>query len=187
MRDLVGSIEAEYRRYKALGEGAIAQLRDDELCANDGAAANSVAVIVWHLAGNFASRFTDFLATDGEKPWRQRDEEFDARTVPRAELVAKWEHGWRVLFEALEALTDADLATTVTIRSQPLKVYEALLRSLSHASYHVGQIVHIAKLHRGDEWNYLSIAPGKSAEYNRAPTHEKPQAQVEKLGGREAR
>ena len=90
MRDVIDSMAAEYRRYKALGEAAIAQLRDDELGRVDGAAVNSVATIVWHLSGNLASRFTDFLTTDGEKPWRQRDEEFAARQVPRAELVAKW-------------------------------------------------------------------------------------------------
>lgn len=187
MRVLVGAIEAEYRRYKALGEGAIAQLRDDELCASDGVAANSVAVIVWHLGGNLASRFSDFLTTDGEKPWRQRDEEFASRSVSREALSAKWEQGWGVLLGTLVTLTDADLTRTVTIRSQPLAVHEALFRSLAHASYHVGQIVHVAKLRRGDEWKYLSIAPGKTAEYNRAPTDEKPQAHAERIANRDPR
>ena len=172
MRDLVSSIEAEYQRYKGLGEGAISQLRDEELCANGGASANSVAVIVWHVSGNLASRFTDFLSTDGEKPWRDRDEEFMPRTASRAELTAKWEQGWSVLLGTLATMSDADLARTVTIRTQPLRVHEALHRSLSHTSYHVGQIVHIAKLARGDAWSSLSIPPGQSAAYNRAPTHE---------------
>ena len=184
MRDLVGSIEAEYRRYKAIGEGAIAQLRDDELGVSEGAATNSVATIVWHLSGNLLSRFTDFLTSDGEKPWRDRDDEFAARTVTRTELMERWERSWNVLLDTLAALDDADLANTVTIRSQPLRVVEALHRSLAHASYHVGQIVHIGKSRRGEEWRYLSIAPGQSGEYNRAPTLETPRAHAARLNER---
>jgi hypothetical protein len=184
MRDVVASIEGEFRRYKALGEGAIAQLRDGELCAEGGPAANSVAVVVWHVGGNLASRFTDFLTIDGEKPWRDRDEEFASRTVTREALVAKWESGWSVLLASLAPLTDADLARMVTIRSQPLTVVQALHRSLSHTSYHVGQIVHIAKLYRGDDWKSLSIPRGKSAEYNRAPTSETGHAAADELAKR---
>jgi uncharacterized damage-inducible protein DinB len=167
VRDFVASIEREYQRYKKLGEGAFAQLRDDELTAADGASGNSIAVIVWHMAGNFESRFTDFLTSDGEKPWRKRDEEFATRAVTRAEVIAKWERGWTALFHALAPLADADLGRTITIRSEPHRVYEALYRSLAHAAYHVGQIVHIAKLKRGDEWRWLSIPPGQSDEFQR--------------------
>lgn len=161
MRALVASIEGEYRRYKSLGENAVVQLPDDQLVDAAGVS-NSIATIVWHLAGNLTSRFTDFLTSDGEKPWRDRDSEFLARQVTRAELHAKWEDGWRVLFAALSALTDADLAKTVTIRGQPHTVAEALHRSLAHTSYHVGQIVFVAKALRGADWRYLSIPPGKS-------------------------
>lgn len=181
MRDFVVSIEAEYRRYKALGEAAMAQLNDAELGAAEGASANPVTVIVWHLGGNLASRFTDFLTTDGEKPWRNRDDEFAARTAARTEVMARWERGWSVLFEALAQMTDADLARTITIRSQPMRVHEALHRSLAHASYHVGQIVHIAKQHRGETWHSLSIPPGQSVAYNLAPTRETPAAHAAKL------
>ena len=164
-RALVASLEAEYRRYKALGEGAVNQLADPQLAEATGAS-NSIATIVWHLAGNFTSRFTDFLTSDGEKPWRDRDSEFLARHVTRAELLAQWDGGWRVLFAALAPLSDADLARTVTIRRQPHTVAEALHRSLAHASYHVGQIVYVAKALRGADWQYLSIPPGQSAQYN---------------------
>ena len=169
MRALVASIEAEYRRYKTLGENAIHQLPDAQL-ADAAGGSNSIATIVWHLAGNLTSRFTDFLTSDGEKAWRDRDSEFLPRQVARAELHAKWEDGWQVLFAALQGLTDADLAKTVAIRGQPHTVAEALHRSLAHASYHVGQIVYVAKALQGADWRYLSIPPGQSAQYSKSPT-----------------
>ena len=152
MRRVIGSIEAEYRRYKALGAGAIAQLADRELSTSGGGEGNSVAVMVWHVAGNLASRFTDFLRSDGEKLWRHREEEFADRTVTRDELLVKWEQGWTVLFEALAGLTDEHLTQQVTIRGQSLAVHDALHRSLAHTSYHVGQIVYLARSLRGDDW-----------------------------------
>jgi len=161
MRALIASLEAEYHRYKTLGENAVIQLPEAQL-ADAAGSSNSIATIVWHLAGNLTSRFTDFLTSDGEKPWRDRDSEFLARQVKRAELQAKWEDGWRVLFAALSALTDADLAKPVTIRGQPHTVAEALHRSLAHTSYHVGQIVFVAKALRGADWRYLTIPPGQS-------------------------
>lgn len=181
MREFVSSIEGEYRRYKALGESAMAQLPDAELNAVDGASANSITMIVWHMGGNLASRFTEFLTSDGEKPWRNRDDEFAPRDAAREAVVAHWERGWAALYEALATLTDADLARTVTIRGVTLLVHEALHRSLSHAAYHVGQIVHIAKCHRGAAWTSLSIPPGQSAAYNLAPTQESARAHTLKL------
>ena len=176
MRDVVAAIEAEYRRYKALAEGAFAQLTDEQLCRGGGDTANSVAVLVWHVSGNLASRFTDFLTADGEKPWRNRDDEFVQRQVGRAELLARWQAGWTVLTSTLATLTDADLPRTIVIRGQPMTVLEALQRSLGHVCYHVGQIVYVAKALRGDGWTYLSIAPGGSAAYNADPTREKADA-----------
>jgi uncharacterized damage-inducible protein DinB len=173
---VVASIQAEYLRYKALAEAAIAQLGDTDLVASGQGDGNSIAVICWHIGGNLRSRFTDFLTTDGEKPWRKRDEEFEPRTVTRAELLAEWERGWTVLLDTLTALTDEDLASTVMIRRQPLRVSEALLRSLAHTSYHVGQIVHQARGLRGEGWRFLSIPPGQSDQYNARPTFEKPGA-----------
>src|SRR5262245_26265240 len=129
MRAIIASIEGEFRRYKKLGDQTIEQMRDDELARGGPGGGNSIAVLVWHLSGNLKSRFTDFLTSDGEKPWRNRDEEFESRTgVARAALLEKWEDGWRVLFAALEPLTDEDLARTVTIRGERFAAHEALLR-----------------------------------------------------------
>lgn len=166
-RRLIESIRGEYERYKSLAEGAIAQMPDGDLVASRGGAANSIATICWHIAGNLRSRFTNFLTEDGEKPWRTREEEFDDRQVTRAELLARWDEGWQPLFLALAELTDDDLDRAVTIRAQPLKVHEALHRSLAHTSYHVGQIVLIAKESQGDAWRSLSIPRGQSDAYNR--------------------
>ena len=174
MRPFISSIEAEYRRYKALGEGAIEQLGAVELSAPGPNGGNSIAVVVWHLSGNLASRFTDFLTSDGEKPWRHREEEFAARTVTRDGLTDKWEHGWTVLFAALAELSDTHLQQAVTIRGQSLQVHDALHRSLAHTSYHVGQIVYVAKSIRGATWRSLSIPPGGSAAYNHNPAFDRP-------------
>lgn len=165
MRDLIESIRGEYERYKQLGEGAVAQVQDQELSLPGPNGSNSLAVVCWHVSGNLKSRFTDFLTSDGEKPWRNREEEFDDRAVSRADFLAKWQQGWGALFGALDGLTDAHLSETVTIRGQALKVHEALHRSLAHTAYHVGQMVHIAKALRGDAWRSLSIPRGQSATY----------------------
>jgi hypothetical protein len=174
MREIVESIQGEYRRYKKLGELAIQQLRDEDLSVEGPGEANSVAIVVWHISGNLKSRFTDFLTSDGEKTWRHRDEEFDQRNVTSAELQNKWNDGWDVLFRALDSLTDNDLQSTVTIRNEQLKVHEALHRSVTHTAYHVGQIVHIAKTLRGSAWRTLTIPRGKSQEYNANPTGQRP-------------
>jgi len=174
MREIVGSIEGEYRRYKTLGEGAIEQLSDEQLSLASSSAGNSVAMLVWHISGNLTSRFTDFLESDGEKPWRDRETEFLRRTVSRSELREKWETGWTVLFRSLAELDDEGLHAVVKIRGVPLSVHEALHRSLAHTSYHVGQIVFLGKAFRGGEWRYLSIPPAGSAAYNANPFAEKP-------------
>jgi uncharacterized damage-inducible protein DinB len=184
MSPLIESVRAEYLRYKALADAAMDQLAEAQLSAPGPSGGNSIAVICWHVAGNLRSRFTDFLTSDGEKPWRQREEEFAQRTVTRAELQEKWNTGWEALLGALDGLDDDQLQRTVTIRGQPLRVHEALHRSLSHASYHVGQIVYLAKSLRGAEWQYLSIPPGKSDAYNQAPTKDKPSAHSAALGAR---
>ncbi len=181
MRDVLESIEGEFARYKALAEGALAQVEDAQLSVAGPNAGNSLAIIVWHISGNLASRFTDFLTTDGEKPWRHRDEEFVARTVLRAELVQKWDAGWHVLVGTLHDLQDADLSREVQLRQQAIRVQEALLRSLAHVSYHVGQLVYLAKALRGETWTYLSIPPGQSAAYNVSPTGERPRDHAARL------
>lgn len=168
-RDIVDSITAEFRRYKALAEGAMGQLGDSDLSRSLAPGNNSIAVIARHISGNLESRFTDFLVSDGEKPWRDRESEFRSRDASRSELLARWDDGWRVLFTALDGLDEGDLGRSVSIRGVPLRVHEALLRSLAHASYHVGQIVYISKMLRGERWEYLSIPPGGSDDYNRSP------------------
>lgn len=181
MSDVVESIRTEFLRYKALAEGAIRQLSDAELSAAGADASNSIATICWHISGNLTSRFTEFLTTDGEKPWRHRDEEFHARPVTHAELEAKWAIGWNALLEALGGLDDTALARTVIIRGQQMSVTQALHRALAHVSYHVGQIVYVAKAMRGSQWNYLSIPPGGSDTYNKAPTMELPESHATTL------
>jgi uncharacterized damage-inducible protein DinB len=174
VNDLIKSVEAEFRRYKALAEGALNQASDDKLSAPGPSGGNSLAIICWHISGNLKSRFTDFLESDGEKPWRGREEEFSARSVTRAELMEKWNDGWNVLFATLDSLSDEDLTRTVKIRAQDLRVHDALNRSLAHISYHVGQIVYVAHAFASDAWTYLSIPPGQSAAYNANPTFDKP-------------
>ena len=153
---------------KRLADRAVEQVPDDKLhIALDGNT-NSIAVIMKHVAGNLTSRWTDFLTSDGEKPWRNRDEEFAGRTVSREVLLEKWEDGWRSLFTALDALADDNLNDVVTIREQPLAIHQALHRSLAHTSYHIGQIVYVAKAFRGSAWRSLSIPRGASASFMKA-------------------
>jgi hypothetical protein len=173
VRAVIASIEGEYRRYKSLGEGVIGQLGDEGLVVRGSSESLSIATLVRHVSGNLESRFTDFLTSDGEKPWRHRESEFEDRQVGRDELIEKWEKGWGALFGALGPLTDDDLDRNITIRGVALTVCEALHRSLAHASYHVGQMVYIGKMLRGEEWTYLSIPPGGSVAYNANPTLEK--------------
>jgi hypothetical protein len=166
MTGVVASIASEFRRYRSLGAKSIEQLAPEELVRRPPGNGNSVAVLVWHVSGNLRSRFTDFLTTDGEKPWRDRESEFVERAVTPAEVLAKWEEGWAVLESTLASLTDADVAGTVRIRSEEMSALEALHRSLGHTSYHVGQIVLLARSLRGESWTWLSIPPGKSGEFN---------------------
>jgi len=163
----------EYERYRIIGEKAIAQVSDDSINQVVGEGGNSIAVIVRHISGNLISRFTDFLTSDGEKPWRNRDSEFDQVIYSRKEIVDLWNSGWEVLKNGLSQLNDADLQRQVTIRGQVLTVHEALSRSVAHTAYHIGQIVLLARILKGDEWQWISIPRYKSKEYNQNPTMEK--------------
>ena len=169
---ILDGIRAEFDRYKTLGEKALAQVDERDLARPGPGGGNSLATLVWHIAGNLRSRFTDFRTADGEKPWRRRDEEFIERPVGRDEVQAKWEGGWTVLFAALDQLTDADLEASVTIRAEPLTIGLALQRSVTHTSYHVGQIVYLAKSLRGGAWTSLSIPVGMSKAANRRMGYE---------------
>jgi len=167
-RRVLSWIETEFKRYKGMGEGVLGQLSDDQLAVRASPQSNSIAMIVWHMSGNLESRFTDFLESDGEKPWRNRESEFEERRVPRAELLAKWERGWKVVLDALAALGDEDLDRIVSIRAEEIPVGQALMRALAHATYHVGQMTFFGKVLRGGEWKWLTIPPGQSAAVNQA-------------------
>ncbi|HEY3826292.1 MAG TPA: DUF1572 domain-containing protein [Bryobacteraceae bacterium] len=156
-----------FRYYKSLAERAMAQLTDDELLAVPDSESNSIAVIVKHLTGNMQSRWPDFLTTDGEKPDRDRDAEFENPARTREALLAAWEAGWQCLFQALEPLSDEDMSRTVAIRGEPHSVMQTINRQIAHYAYHCGQIVFLAKHFRSGEWKSLSVPRGKSAEFNR--------------------
>jgi hypothetical protein len=156
-----------FRYYKTLAERAMDQVADDHLFTVLDPEANSIAIIVKHMAGNMRSRWTDFLTTDGEKPDRHRDGEFVDPPATRAALMAEWEAGWARLFAALEPLTDEDLARTVTIRGEAHSVMQAINRQLAHYPHHVGQIVLLAKHFAFDHWQSLSVPRNQSAEFTR--------------------
>jgi Protein of unknown function (DUF1572) len=158
---------ALFAYYKRLGERAMAQVSDDQLCSTLDDEANSIATIVKHMAGNMRSRWTDFLTTDGEKPDRHRDSEFEDPPATRSALLQTWESGWACLFSALEPLTDADLSRTVTIRGEAHSVMQAINRQLAHYPHHVGQIILLAKHCARDHWQSLSVPRRGSAEFNR--------------------
>jgi len=162
----VEDAKAIFRQYKKLAEGAMAQVTDEGLLANLDPEMNCIAQIVKHMAGNMRSRWTDFLTTDGEKPTRNRDSEFEQPPVSRAELMALWEEGWSCVFSAIEPLTDADLARTVTIRGEAHSVMQAINRQVAHYASHCGQIIFMAKHLQSANWKCLSVPRKKSAEFN---------------------
>lgn len=174
--DVLPSIRTEYQRYRRLVELAVAQVSDADLDTRPSPDGNSIAITMAHLIGNLRSRFTDFLTTDGEKPWRDRDGEFDEPRLDRALLLSAWNAAWTIVDRALADVDDAGdgaLARTVTIRNQPLTVLDALLRSIAHVAYHTGQIVQLARTFAGDRWQSLSIPRGQSAAYARNPARER--------------
>src|SRR4051812_22911790 len=157
----------ELRKIKRLADKAIEQLPDDRLHVAIDPEANSVAVLMRHMAGNMRSRWVNFLESDGEKPDRLRDREFEDPGQSRADLLAEWEHGWQCVFDALTPLTDADLSRTVIIRSEPHTVYQAVSRQVAHYAGHAYQILFLAKHLQGAKWKPLSIPRGQSEEFNR--------------------
>jgi uncharacterized damage-inducible protein DinB len=157
-----------FRYYKKLAERAIEQCPDEGLFSSLDAESNSIATIVKHMAGNMRSRWTDFLTTDGEKPDRNRDSEFEEPPKTRAELLTVWERGWTCLLDALTPLSDADLTRTVTIRTEPHSVTQAINRQIAHYSYHIGQIAYLAKhfAAQSGKWIALTVPRKKSADFN---------------------
>jgi hypothetical protein len=160
----------EFKRMRGLADGAFAQVTLEQFFAAPSEGDNSIAVIVKHVGGNLVSRWTDFLTADGEKPSRNRDSEFEiTATDTQQMLIGQWESGWDALFNALEPLTDEDLERIVTIRGEQLSVLQAINRQLTHYSYHVGQIVYVAKHYAAASWRSLSIPRGKSVQFNANP------------------
>ncbi len=161
------------RGHKRLADAAIAQLSDEQLFFQPDPESNSVAILMKHVGGNLRSRFTDFLTTDGEKPDRHRDREFEQAGNTREQLTEIWENGWRVAFDTIASLQPADLERTVTIRSEPMTALQAVHRVVTHAVYHVGQIIFLAKHLRGAEWKTLSIPRGQSEQFNEQKRRER--------------
>jgi len=164
--DFLSSAKNQFSYYKGLGEKTMSQLTDEQLFWKFNSESNSIAMVVKHLYGNMLSRWTDFLTTDGEKDWRNRDTEFEDDIKDRATLMKKWNEGWDCLFNTLRSLTEADLERTIYIRNMGHSVLDAINRQLAHYPYHIGQIVFYAKMLKQTEWNSLSIPKNKSNSYN---------------------
>ncbi|MFZ1379442.1 MAG: DUF1572 domain-containing protein [Saprospiraceae bacterium] len=164
--DYLNSSIKQFEYYKMLGEKTFDQVSEDQLFWQYNAESNSIAIIVKHLCGNMLSRWTNFLTSDGEKEWRQRDAEFENDIKTKIELLEKWNQGWNCLFNALHALTEDDLTKIIYIRNQGHSVIEAINRQLAHYPYHIGQIVFIGKMMCDEKWNSLSIPKGNSTTYN---------------------
>ncbi len=154
------------KQYKTLADKGMVQISDEEFFRPPEPDSNSIAIIVKHVNGNLLSRWTDFLTTDGEKEWRDRDGEFEMDRMERIQLMQMWEKSWQCLFSSLESLTAHDLEKIITIRSEPHSVLEAINRTMAHVSYHVGQIVFLAKMFKSGQWQTLTIAKRKSKEFN---------------------
>ena len=163
----IESVKKQFLYYKTIAEKAIEQLEPEQLFYTYNEDTNSIAVIVKHLYGNMLSRWTDFFTSDGEKEWRNRDDEFENNRDTKEVLMQKWEEGWACLFNALNSITPQNLDSIIYIRNEGHTVVEAVNRQLAHYSYHVGQIVFYAKLLKKESWNSLSIPKNKSNDYNK--------------------
>ena len=164
--DFLRSAKRQFAYYKMLGEKAMAQLNEEQLFVSINEDSNSIGMIVQHLHGNMMSRWTDFLNSDGEKEWRQRDQEFEAVINNKEALLLLWNQGWQCLFDALESIKEADFSRLVYNRNEGHTLVEAINRQLSHYPYHVGQMIYIAKMISENEWQSLSIPKNKSLDYN---------------------
>lgn len=165
-KEYIETVIRRLKYYKELGEKTFAQLEEKDFHFLPTSESNSIAVIIQHIAGNMLSRFTNFLTEDGEKEWRQRDDEFEIHDYSKQHLAELWDKGWLCCFYAIESLTEADLLKTIYIRKEPLTVIDAINRQLAHYPYHIGQIVYIGRMIKNNEWKNLSIPKGKSQNYN---------------------
>jgi uncharacterized damage-inducible protein DinB len=160
--------------YKHLADEAFDQLEDKDFHFKPSSESNSIAIIIQHMAGNMISRWTNFLTTDGEKEWRQRDDEFEVHPHSRQQLLDIWQKGWKCFIDALESLNEDDLLKTVYIRNESLTVIDAVTRQVAHYPHHVGQILYIGKIVRNENWKSLSIPKGHSNDYNQSDTVKDP-------------
>jgi len=167
-KEYLQTVIRRLKYYKKLGENAMEQLDEKEIHFRPNDESNSVAIIVQHMTGNMLSRFTNFLTEDGEKEWRQRDDEFEIHDYSKQQVIDLWEKGWQCVFNALESLTDDDLLKTITIRQEVLTVIDAINRQLAHYPHHIGQILYIGKIIKGSSWKNLSIPKGQSQAYNQS-------------------
>lgn len=165
--EYIKNISNTFKKYKEMTEKAVEQVSDDELHFQPDENSNSIAIIMQHVSGNLKSRFTNFYNSDGEKPNRNRDSEFEEQNLSRQELLQNWNSSWKILIDILSNLTENDLTKIVTIRNEKLTALGAFERSLTHTVYHVGQIVQLAKMIKKEKWQTLSIPKGKSEEYNK--------------------
>lgn len=162
----LNSVKKQFEYYKAVGEKTFHQLEEKDLFWQYNEASNSIAVTVNHLWGNMKSRWTDFLTSDGEKAWRNRDLEFESVIETKQELLEKWEEGWKCLFEAIASVTKENFETKVYIRNEEHSIIDAFNRQLAHYAYHIGQIVYVGRMIKGNNWDSLTIPKGKSTEFN---------------------
>lgn len=170
---MINSFRAEFSRYRSIGDRALAQASDDALNRVPMTDGNSLGMLVRHISGNLKSRFTDFLTTDGEKAWRNRDGEFEERPYSRSDVDEMWTGGFDILEETLRTLTDNDMQAIVVIRGEEWTVHGALARAVAHLSYHVGQMVLLARIEADEDWEWISIAKNKSGDYNANPDSER--------------
>ena len=166
-KELLSSYIKRFKEYKSLGDKTFAQLNGEEMNRQPNDASNSIAMIIRHMHGNMVSRWTNFLTEDGEKAWRNRDEEFEVQSLSKEQLIQLWEEGWKVFLDTVQSLHEEDLLRTITIRLQPLIVVDAINRQLGHYSYHVGQVVYLGRWMKDKEWQSLSIPKGESDVYNK--------------------
>ncbi len=166
LKTLKGIIK-QFEYYKLLGERTFDQISDDDLFWNSDDENNSIAIIVNHLSGNMKSRWTGFLNSDGEKSWRNRDQEFESIIKSRDQLLYVWEEGWGCLFSALNSINESNIDSKITIRKQLHSIPEAINRQMMHYAYHIGQIVYIGRMRAGSDWKSLSIPKGSSEEFNK--------------------
>ena len=164
--EYLNSIKKQFEYYKSVGDRTFDQLNEKECFWHYNEESNSIAIIVNHLWGNMKSRWTDFLTSDGEKEWRNRDLEFESVIKSKDELLKKWDDGWNCLFDALDAINEENFDTKVYIRNQEHSIIDATNRQLAHYSYHIGQIVYVGRMIKGSEWKSLTIPKGKSTEFN---------------------